>query len=714
MFLSPVGEHELLLFWLQLAVLLGTARGLGGLLQRFGQPPVVGELGAGLLIGPSVLGRLAPGLAQRLFPGGEVESALLLGVSWLGIVLLLVITGFETDLRLLARLGRASAGVSVGSLVMPLLGGFGLAYLLPESYLGEAGDRLVFALFMAVALSISALPVVAKILQDMRLMRRDFGQITLAAGMVNDSVGWLLLGALIGIVTSGGFQVGRLLVMLAAILGFVAVALTIGQRGVNSALRRARRAGEGFVGAFTVTVLVAIVAGAATAAIGMEAVIGAFVAGIVLGRSRYLPADVRRALEQVTHAVFAPIFFATAGLFVDLGTLVTTQNAIAAVAILVVAGIAKLLGSYVGGRVSRLSRMESLAIGVGLNARGAMEIVLATVGLRLQVLNQSSYTAIVLMAIATSLAAAPLLRPVLRRLEASPEEAERLEREELLAQSIIVKAEHALLPTRGGANSLLAARMLDIVLQPSASVTVITVSPPDGLHSQAEIAVRTHQVRNAFGDRSIEWRREVSDEPARVILEEASLGYELIALGLTEEFRGTHALSDNLQRLLAETRVPLLLARLPADSDATGLADYRFHRLLVPVTGTTVGRAAEEVAYVIASYTGAEVDAVHVLSRTDLAARRATLSVQTQLRRALALAERFGGGAWPLVRAAPKAFEELVATAHERGTDLIVLGAQVRSHEGRPFLGHGTEYLLERVRQPVLVVVFPAEAVAGT
>lgn len=710
MFLSPVGEHELLLFWVQLAVLLGAARSLGGLLQRFGQPAVVGELSAGLLLGPSVLGRIAPDLARTLFPGGDVESALVLAVSWLGIVLLLVITGFETDLQLLARLGRASAAVSVGSLVVPLLLGFGLAFVLPTSYIGQASNRLVFAMFIAVALSISALPVIAKVLQDMRLMRRDFGQITLAAGMVNDSVGWLLLGTLTGIVSSGGFQVGRLLFMMAAILGFVVFALTLGQRIVNTALRQARRAGEGFLATFTATVLTAIVAGAMTAAIGMEAVIGAFVSGIVLGRSRYLPDDVRRALEQMTHAVFAPIFFATAGLYVDLGTLLSPLNAVAALEILAVAGVAKLGGSYVGGRVSRLSRMESLAVGVGLNARGAMEIVLVTIGLRLQVLSNSSYTAIVLMAMATSLAAPPLLRPVLRRLEAGPEEAERLEREELLAESIIAKAEHALLPTRGGANSLLAARMLDVVLQPEASVTVITVSTPDATDT-GQIEGRTQRVREVFAERASEWRREVSDDPAEVILDEAQLGYELMALGLTEEFRGTHQLSGHLQRLLAETRIPVLLVSRPSDSpDRRGLADGHFRRLLVPITGTTAGRAAEEIAYVIASHTGAEVDAVHVLSRTDKD-RRTNPWVETQLRRARNLAKRFGGGASPLVRFAPTAYDELMATANERGTDLIVAGAQVRSHEGRAFLGHGTEYLLEHAKQPLLVLVFPSEPV---
>ncbi|MBW3578502.1 MAG: cation:proton antiporter [Actinobacteria bacterium] len=707
--LTPVGEHELLLFWVQLAVLLATARGLGALAQRVGQPPVVGELAAGLVLGPSILGRLAPGLAQRLFPGGEIESALVLAIAWLGIVLLLAVTGFETDLRLLRRLGRQSAGVALGSLIVPLALGLALGLVMPDTYVGDGAGRTIFAMFIAVALSISALPVVAKILQDMRLMRRNFGQITVAAGMVNDLVGWLLLGVLIGVVHTGGFEPRPLAVAITGITVFVALAMTAGQRVVDAGLRRARRGGNGFAGSFTVTILVVLVSGAITHAIGMEAVIGAFVAGVVLGRSRFLPRDVQHAIEHMSTTTFAPIFFATAGLYVDLGTLASWRNASAAVAVLAVAAVAKLGGSYVGGRISRLSPMESLAAGIGLNARGAMEIVLAAIGLRLAVLNESSYTAVVLMAMVTSMAAPPLLRPVLRRMQATPEEAERLEREELLAASIIANARHALLPTRGGDNSVVAGRMLDLVLQPDAHVTVFTVDHPD--EDEAEMArrrARAATVRDRFGERPVDARRVVSrDGAAAAILEEAGLGYDLLAVGLNEGFRGTHELSGELQQLLAGTRIPVLLVRRSSPRPSAGGGPDDLARILVPVTGTLIGRAAEEIAYVLASNVDATVDALHVVSRID---RRGTRRLAAhQLRRARTLAERFGGAASAQARAGPVAYEEILAAANERDVDLIVLGAQVRSHDGRPFLGHGTEYLLEHAHPPVAVVVFPAE-----
>ena len=708
MFLTPVPEHELLLFWLQLVLLLAVARGLGSLAQRIGQPAVVGELAAGLLVGPSVLGALFPDAASWLFPGGEVESALLLAVSWVGIVLLLVVTGFETDLELLRRLGRASVIVSTGSLLVPLGFGYGLGLVLPDTFLGSEDMRVAFAMFAAVALSVSALPVVARILTEMRLMRRDVGQVTLAAGMANDLVGWLLLGVVAGVATGGGFELGSFVTTIVAAVLFLVGMLTIGQRLVDAALRRARVDPGGRVGALTVTVLTALAAGAVTHAIGMEAVLGAFAAGIVLGRSRYQREDVTRTLETLSTAVFAPIFFATAGLYVDLRAL-ADPSVLAWTAILVtVAAVSKLVGSFVGARLSSMSAIEGLAIGIGLNARGALEIVVATIGLGLGVLNQTSYTAVVVMALVTSMAAPPLLRPVLRRLQASPDEAARLEREELLARSVLAHADHALLPTRGGLNSASAARLLDLALRPDADVTVLTIAAEADL--EAETAV-TGSVVPALGDRRLERRRrETGDTPA-AILAEAELGYGVIALGMSEE-PGTHRLSSTLREVLARTTVPVLLVRRGHDGEITTP-----RRVVVPVTGTRVGRAAEEVAYTVATAAGSAVDAVHVITRADRsrpgASPAADQGVARELSRARETARRFGRDASTHVRVSPEAYEELRRTADQRGADTIVVGAELRSDGDLPFLGHGVEYLLDRAPQTVVVVVLPQPARDG-
>jgi len=701
--LTPVGEHELLLLWIQLVVLLVTARALGLLAQHFRQPRVVGELAAGVLIGPSIAGRLFPDLVGWLFPGDAVQSALLLSIAWLGILLLLLVTGFETDLDLLRRLGRPVVGLSVGSLVIPLIMGFALGWVMPESLWGPGADRLSFAAFIGVALSISALPVIAKIMTEMGLMRRNVGQLTIAAGMINDLIGWMLLGVVVGLFSAGSVEFGNLLLTVLAVVAFLALSVTVGQRIVDQVLRRSRAAG-GFASALTATIAVMLVLGAITQAMGVEAVLGALVAGVILGRSRFQRHDVRRSVEVLSSSIFAPIFFATAGLYVDFAVLLTREGATWGLAVLIVATIAKLAGSFIGGRLSGLSRIESLAAGIGLNARGAMEIVLATIGLSLGALNDASYAMIVLLAVATSMGAPPALRPVLRRLRAAPEESERLAREELLGRALVAGASSALLPTRGGLNSEVAARVIDALLQPGASVTVLTVR---SRREEPDAVPDLLGVREALRGRDVELRTEVDADPAARILREAGMGHRLVTLGLNEDFSGSHQLSEPLQRVIADSPVPLLLVRRGEHvRDSADLMNNPFQRVLLGVTGTRPGLAAEEVAFRLTGRYAARLLAIHVVTRGE---QDGALSpaVQRQLTRVRASAGAFGTQGVFQARRAPMAADELLRSAEEWQADTIVVGATVRPIDGRPFFGHGTEWLFEHARQTVIGVVFP-------
>lgn len=239
--LIPLSEHELLVFWVQLAALIVTARLLGWLMKRIGLPSVIGELSAGLVLGPSVFGEVWPEGFEWFLPDEAVQSGALLAVSWLGVGFLLVVTGFETDLNLIAKLGRPAALVTAGSLLLPLIGGVIVGIVLPASFVPEDSSRLVFVLFVAAALSVSSLAVVAKILGDLGLMRRDFGQITVAAGMANDVIGWLMLGVFSGIAVSGKFDALETLTTVGALLLFIFLALTVGQYLVDFWLRRMRR-----------------------------------------------------------------------------------------------------------------------------------------------------------------------------------------------------------------------------------------------------------------------------------------------------------------------------------------------------------------------------------------------------------------------------------------------------------------------------------------
>nr|WP_232295530.1 cation:proton antiporter [Parafrankia sp. EUN1f] len=473
-----------MIFLLQLTLLLALALGLGRLAVRIGLPSVVGELLAGVLVGPSLLGDIAPGFSGWILPTAPDQMHLLDAVGQLGVILLVGLTGLEMDMRMVRRRGATAVRISAAGLLVPVGLGIGAGLLVPSSLLGQDADRPVFALFLGVAMGVSAIPVAAKILQDMRLLHRNVGQLILASATIDDAVGWSLLSVVSAMATTGvrGEDIAW---PVFSVLGVVLVALFVGRPLARIAVAVGGLAREGVgseaappqsapvvsgqvdeaaslsaaaapvvpkqaealsSGAPTpatspilvtspvlaasggtpygnaVAVLFILAAAAGTHALKLEAILGAFVAGILLGSAPNL--DIRRLepLRVVVMGVLAPIFFASAGLRIDLTALAEAKVALAAVAILSLAVIGKFGGAYIGARASRLGHWEALSLGAGLNARGVIEIVVAGTGLRLGVLSTSMYTVIVLVAIVTSIMTPPVLRATMRRVEQTAQE----------------------------------------------------------------------------------------------------------------------------------------------------------------------------------------------------------------------------------------------------------------------------------------------------
>jgi Kef-type K+ transport system membrane component KefB len=709
-------HHQLLLFWLQLLVLLAAARGLGGLMRRIGQPAVVGELAAGLLLGPSALGLLAPDAQRWLFPDDSVQRALQSAVAWIGAFLLLIATGYETDLVLMRRLGRATARVAVGSLLLPVLSGLALGLLMPEAFLGPRAQREVFALFMATALGISALPVIAKVLAELDLMRRNVAQMILAAAMANDLTGWILLGVVSGLAQSGTVELGRLLGTIAGLLLFLGLAFGVGQRAVDAALRGVRQRRSGALGAASVMVLAGLLAGAAAHAIGLEAVFGAFIAGIVLGRSRFQEPEAFHSLHVLTLSFFAPIFFASAGLRVDLTLLAERSVWIWGAIVLGAASASKFLGAWIGARLAGIPRREAFALGAGLNARGAVEIVVATVGLSLGVLNAASYAVVVLLAIATSMMAPPLLRAALRGWRGSREERERLAREHLLGGNVLVRKSRLLLPSHGGPNSVLAARLLDLAWPEGVEATVLSVGRDVPQEDVARVCA-------AFARRPVARASAGAKEPLAAILDQAALGYGVIAVGATDARVEGRLASHLVDELLAASPLPVVMVRRGVTDDP--FAAPRYRRILVPATGTLPGRAAQEMAFGLAAALGASCVIAHVVTTPtpseqlalprwsdataplEDAPRERSDVAERVVAEARSLAAEMGVHAEAAIRAGLSAPDALLELARAAGVDLLVLAANLRQFSGRPFLGHGVEYLLEKSECAVVVVTAP-------
>jgi len=416
----PLASHSVLVFLAAIAVLLAVAWLLGRLAERIGMPAIVGELATGVILGPSLLLHVLPEVSHWLLPADANQMHLLDGIAQFGAVLLVGVTGTQLDLGLLRRRGGTALTISGLNVIVPLAFGVTLALFLPASVVASGHtSRGVLALFIGVTMCVSAIPVIAKTLSDMRLLHRNLGQLILAAGSIDDAVGWLLLSVVAAAATTG-VRPGHVLLSVAYLIAFVVLAGTVGRAAVKKVLTVTTRTAES--GPTVAAAVVIILAGAvATAALGMEPIFGAFIAGTVISASRVGQRQLA-ALRTIVLSVLAPLFLATAGLRVDVKVLGRPAVALTALAIVLVAIAGKFAGAYAGARLRRLSSWEGVALGAGMNARGIVEVVIALTGLRLGILNTTTYTIVVLVALATSIMAPPVLRRAMSRITQTDEE----------------------------------------------------------------------------------------------------------------------------------------------------------------------------------------------------------------------------------------------------------------------------------------------------
>jgi Kef-type K+ transport system membrane component KefB/nucleotide-binding universal stress UspA family protein len=687
-------SDEALHLWVQLAVVFVAARTLGILARRVGQPEVVGSLVAGVLLGPSVLGAAWPASTRFLLPAGG-GSQLLAAVTGFCLLMLLIALGAETNLPLIRQLGRAAATVSVGSIVVPLAVGFAATYALAGPLL--PAHRLTAALLLAGALSVSSLPIIARLVAELGVTARNFGQLAFAVATVNDIYGFLLLVAVSVAATSSGAAsvlrpVGGLLLMLAVFVLF-------GQRIVDGLLRAVRTRGPNPVGSLSVVIAVALAAGAAMQAFDVEAALGAFFAGVVVGRSRFAHTRAMEHLESFSDALFAPLYFATAGLQVDLRTLDTAPRIGALLALLVVAVLTKAAGIWFGARAARLAGRETVALTVLLNGRGAMQVILGTAGLRLGLLSAPAYTVLLTVSILTSALVAPALRRLVGDWPGSRSEQERLAHEERLRASVIVRGQRLLVPAGIGGDPAAATALLDRVWPDEAELTVLSTwsagTPPE--HLGVHRTIRERNVDDAGDD-------------VAATLAEANLGYGVIGVGfrhLDEPLGGSGPLSGLLNR----SPLPVVLVRSPGLRDAT----RPLRRVAVAVNGTTASRAAEEVAHRLCARESAQLHVVHVVPAGDGGSPRGGRPTAVRQRAssakglvAEAQARALEVGLWPQVRRVETEAPVGVALADyvaEHRIDLLVVGTRLRRVEDVPFLGRTVEDLLVDEHVPGLAVV---------
>jgi Kef-type K+ transport system membrane component KefB len=422
--MAPLTSSEISSFFLAVGVLLTGAIVLGHLAQRLNQPAIVGELLAGIVLGPSLFGAIAGGWAGAVIPlhAGRV-SVLWDGLTTFSVTVFMLAAGMEVELARVLRQTRRIATVSVSSMILPLGLGFAVASAFPASLGHPHGvGTVVFALFFGTALAISALPVIAKTLFDLKLYDSDVGVVIMAAAMINDFSGWILFGVLLAL-TNGAVAAPAPAALRAVFLtfAFAALILTVGRWLIDRALHSIRTSVTWRGSALALIPVLALFGGAVAETIGVHAIFGAFLVGVAVGNSSELADHDKETITRFVTVVLAPLFFVSLGLKMNF---VANFDARLVAIVLAIACAGKLVGAKLGCRVAGISPREGWAIAFGLNSRGAMEIVLATLLLQRGLIEARLFEALVLMALATSMISGPAIQVILK-LKHSPAASER-------------------------------------------------------------------------------------------------------------------------------------------------------------------------------------------------------------------------------------------------------------------------------------------------
>lgn len=399
-----MSHNEIVIFLVAISIMLFFARFLGEVFSKLKQPAIIGEIVAGILLGPTVFGNLWPELQGTLFPQSGNVSLVLNGIVQLAVIMLLIVSGLEVNLALIAKQGKTAFYTSTLGMVIPFVTGFIPFYFFSNSFGAHDGDNLIFALFMGTALSISALPVIARTLMDMNLLKSEIGVIIIASAIVNDLFGWIFFSIIIGMISSGGSA--NYLTQIGGIFLFLAVLFFIGKPVIDRLVPRIQR-NYSYPGSILSFIFIAgLTAAAITEAAGIHAIFGAFMIGVVVGDSSHLKEETREIIHQFVTNIFAPLFFISIGLKVDF---VANFNPLLVSIVLVLAIFGKVIGSGLGAKLGGMSNPEAMTIGFGMNSRGAMEIILGLLALQAGIINEEVFVALVVMALVTSLVSAPMM-----------------------------------------------------------------------------------------------------------------------------------------------------------------------------------------------------------------------------------------------------------------------------------------------------------------
>ncbi len=712
-----------IIFLGELLLLMLAGRLLGEAMQRIGQPSIMGMLFAGIVLGPSVLGALWPDLQHTIFPTSKEQKAMLDAVSQFGILLLLLLTGMETDLKLVQKVGRAAISVALSGVALPFACGVALGLLLPQSLLPDAGKRVATALFLGTALSISSIKIIAAIVREMNFTRRNLGQIIVSSAILEDTIGWIIIAVIFSLAQTGEIDLASVATSVLGTALFLIASFTIGRRLVFFLIRWSN---DTFQTEFPViTTILVIMGGMAliTHLIGVHSVLGAFTAGVLIGESPILTRHIDEQLRGLIVAFFMPVFFGLAGLSTDFTILKDPHLLLLAAGLIAIASIGKFAGAFVGGAIGGLHRREALALACGMNARGSTEVIVATIGLSMGALTQDLFTIIVAMAFVTTMAMPPMLRWALARVPMTEAEKERLEREEFEEKGFVSNIERILLAADDSPNGKFAARLAGMIAGPHGVPTTVLRLSDDGNPARRAGSERTSTTKTTAASEdtvraaadSARGKDETAGPPSPIpitvrdrketageaVASEAKKGYDLLFVGMKSMRAKSGGFSKEVSRIAQAFEGPTALA-IGRD---TGLDLQRFPAgILVPVAGTDVSRRAAELAIAVARACECPLTALYVASTGGSDTRRSRAAREQEraiTKEVITIADHYDVEVRTVTnwRVAPD--KAIIAAARTGKQDLIIMGVSRRPGE-RLFFGDTASAVLEHAPASIM------------
>jgi Kef-type K+ transport system membrane component KefB len=400
---------NLLVLIAQIGVVLIAARLVGTVFRRLRQPQVVGEMVAGILLGPSLLGWAAPGVFGTLFPPSSL--GFLSSLSQIGLLLFMFLVGLALDTHALKTQGRTAVVTSYASIVAPFLLGALLAFYLYPRLSSDSVGFTGFTLFMGAAMSVTAFPVLARILTERDMVRTRVGSLTLACAAVDDVTAWYILAGIVALVRSTEEQFPLWLTLVGSAV-YVGAMFLVVRRALERLETSFRTRGELTHDMIALVVLLVLGSAWTTEWLGIHALFGAFLAGTIMPRNPDLMHELAKRFESVTVVLFLPLFFAFTGLRTAIGLVSGVRMWFYCALIILVAVAGKLGGSMLAARATGLPWREAAAIGILMNTRGLMELVILNIGLDIGVISPTLFSMMVVMALVTTFATTPLLEIV--------------------------------------------------------------------------------------------------------------------------------------------------------------------------------------------------------------------------------------------------------------------------------------------------------------